>query len=278
MFFTFSKIFWMVFTPLTFTGLCLAVGFFLREHRSGVWLLRIGMTLFLSIGCLPIGHNIIVRLENTYPVPELPKKIDGIIVLGGAIELSQSVARQEPQLNVHANRVTSFIALSHSYPQAKLLFTGGSGSLIQSSSGESEQFHILLKKLNFNDKRVIYEGQSRNTYENMKNSYALVHPQAGENWVLITSAYHLPRAVGVFYSADWPVIPYPAGYLTGGDYIWWPTLDVLGGFYKFQVALRELVGIIAYTLTERIRRDYFAEDNTCLHFGSCVVFSGDAPG
>ncbi len=268
-----SKIFWMIFTPLTFIGICLTVGMCLRQRRYGLWILGTGICLFLTIGFLPVGHNILVWLEGRYPVPTLPNKIDGIIVLGGFIDLSQSVAHGEPQLNVHANRLSAFIALSRNYPQAKMVFSGGNGSVFDSSSSEAEQVHIVLKKLGFHDAKVVYEDKSRNTYENMVNSYQLVHPQAGENWVMISSAYHLPRAAGVFHSHDWPVIPYPAGYLTNGTYRWLPSPDVLGGFYKFQVALREIVGIIAYIFTERIEREHFAEDKACLHTGPCAVIS-----
>ena len=83
-------------------------------------------------------------------------------------------------------------------------------------------------------------------------STELVHPKAGDKWLLITSAFHLPRSVGVFEKGGWDVIPYPAGYLEDGQYFVFRNLDVLGNFYKLQVAMKEIVGIIAYSFTGKL--------------------------
>jgi uncharacterized SAM-binding protein YcdF (DUF218 family) len=179
--------------------------------------------------------------------------VDGIIVLGGAIDTALTFSHAQVQLREKAERITEMVRLSRFYPKAKIVFTGGDGSLGHSSSAESTIMNTLLKNIGFNTGRIIYEDQSRNTYENYLYSVRLAHPQAGEKWVLVTSAFHLPRASAIFMSNGWGVIPYPAGFITDGKYRIMPNLDVLGNYYKLQVAAKEIVGIIAYTLTERIR-------------------------
>ncbi|MEK7801001.1 MAG: YdcF family protein, partial [Pseudomonadota bacterium] len=230
------------------------------KHLWGRRLLQTGVVLLCLIGFLPIGHNLLVLLENIYVDSTLPPKVDGMIMLGGVIDIEASVARHQVQLQGNPGRMIEFIRLSQQYPQAKAIVSGGNGMMRDVDTTESEQTAILLKKLHVPMDKIIFEKQSRTTYENMAFSKILANPQAEENWLLITSAYHLPRAVAVFTSNGWPVTPIPAGYMTDGVYRFMPSLDVLGSCYKFEVAVKEIVGIIAYTLTERINTDVHQED------------------
>lgn len=250
MFFITSKIFWALFSPLTLIGLMIVVGLVFKRLRK---LVGVGAALFVILGFLPIGPNLIVYLERQYgnTVPP-PYDLTGIIVLGGVINGERSETHQQVSLNDYAERITEMIRLSQIYPQARVVFSGGTGVLTQGSPKESEKVRILLKDMNISPERFEYEAQSRNTYENMTESFALVRPQPEDKWLLVTSAFHLPRSVGVFKKGGWNVIPYPAGYLEDGEYIWHPTLDVLGNFYKLQVASKEIVGIIAYSLTGKL--------------------------
>ena len=241
---------------MTLIAVLIGCGVILRKYSVGKWMSRIGVSLLLILGFLPVGQNMLVALESRNPAPiELPKKIDGIIVLGGSIDLKKSIAHHQVQLNENAPRITEMLVLAKRYPRAKVIFTGGDGNLLSSSSSESEQLNILLKNIGFNTSRIVFEGESRNTFENMEFSKTMVHPKSGESWVLVTSAYHMPRSAAIFNSHGWPIIPYPAGYLTDGTYKVMPSLDVLGNMYKFQVAAREIIGIMAYTLTGRIKTD-----------------------
>lgn len=250
MFFVASKIFWTLCSPLTLIGLMVVTGLLFKKLSKLVW---VGAVLFAVLGFLPVGPNLIVYLERQYAntVPP-PYDLTGIIVLGGAINGELSEIHQQVSLNDNAERITEMVRLSHIYPQARVVFSGGTGVLKEDSPKESEKVRILLKDMNIDPARFEYESQSRNTYENMTESLAMVRPQAGDKWLLVTSAFHLPRAVGVFEKGGWNVIPYPAGYLEEGSYLWHPTLDVLGNFYKLQVATKEIVGIIAYSLTGKL--------------------------
>lgn len=256
MFFMIAKIFWSLFQPLTVLALWIMIGICFFKFRFGRLFLISGCSLFLALGVLPVGQNLLVYLENTFVSSRmLPSDIDGIIVLGGSMDTGLSFAHEQVQLNENAERITEMIRLSYIYPKAKIVFTGGDGSQGQTSGKESIVLRSLLNNLEYDTSRIIFESESRDTFENYLFSKRLVHPQAGEKWLLVSSAFHLPRASAVFSSNGWNVIPYPAGFLTKGQYSLMPNLDVLGNYYKLQVAVREIVGIIAYTLTERIKPD-----------------------
>lgn len=250
MFFISSKILWMLCSPLTLIGLMILSGLIFHKLSK---VSATGVILFLILGFLPVGPNLIVYLERQYGKPApMPKNLTGIVVLGGVINGERSEHYQQISLNDNAERITEMIRLSTVYPQARVIFSGGSGELNQSSPKESEKVRTLLKNLNIQPLRFEYEEVSRNTFENMAQSKLIAHPQAGDKWLLVTSAFHLPRAMAIFKKGGWDITPYPAGYLENGSYIWYPTLDVLGNFYKLQVATKEIVGIIAYSLTDKL--------------------------
>ncbi len=256
MFFYLGKIFWALLSPLTLIGLLLLIGCGLRCMGRAKWgnrILGAGIGLFLIAGFLPIGPNLMVWLESRYEVPApMPEKVAGIIILGGAVHSEMSHIHNQPSLNEYGERVTEGVRLSRLYPQAKIVYSGGEGTLISGSSTEAEETKKLLENMGISTDRIVFESTSRTTYENMTDSKALINPQAGENWLLVTSAFHMPRSVAVFKKGNWDVIPYPAGYLEKGAIVVAPRLDVLGNFYKLQVAMKEFVGIIAYALTGKI--------------------------
>lgn len=256
MFFALSKIFWLLCSPLTFIGLLILGGSILilaRRERWGRRILAAGCGLFLVCGFLPVGSNLMVALENKYVKPSpLPDKVKGIIVLGGMSDGTLTASHDEVNLNDNAERLTAMIELSRHYPQAQVIFTSGPGFAEESSYKESRNIEKLLKQIGISTSRFIFEEQARNTFENMTYSREIAHPQPGDTWLLVTSAFHMPRSVAIFTAGDWAVIPYPAGYIEEGEYRIKPSLDLLGNFYKLHVATREIVGIIAYHLTGKL--------------------------
>lgn len=269
MFFTASKLLWIIVSPLTLITLLIGVGAIARKYKAGRIGMGAGISLLMILGFLPIGHNMMVYLENKYPpMQDFPAKVDGILVLGGSINLKTSIARHQVQLNENAPRITEMLYLSKLYPDAKLVFTGGDGNLLKSSSNESIELYSLLKDIGFSPSRIIFEGESRNTFENMQFSKKLINPQPEEVWILVTSAFHMPRSMAIFDTNGWKVVAYPAGYLTNGQYRLTPDLDVLGNMYKFQVAAKEFVGIMAYTLTGRIKTNDDKKDSPLIPSGT----------
>ncbi len=256
MFFYLGKIFWALLSPLTLIWLLLLIGCGLKWAGRPAWggrFLVAGIGMFLLLGILPVGPNALYWLESRYEMPApMPEKIDGIIVLGGAVHSEMSQIHNQPSLNEYGERITEAIRLSRLYPHARMVYSGGEGQLFPSSTTESAETKKLLENMGISTERIVFESSSRTTYENMIDSKTLINPQAGENWLLVTSAFHMPRSVAVFKKGGWNVIPYPAGYLEKGVPVWVPRLDVLANFYKLQVAMKEIVGIIAYDLTGKI--------------------------
>jgi uncharacterized SAM-binding protein YcdF (DUF218 family) len=185
-------------------------------------------------------------------VPARPARVDGIIVLGGAIEPGLSADRKAISLNGNAERLVAFAALARRYPEAKLVFTGGSGNLMQPNQREGDWLGPFLDAAGIARERVIVERDSRNTDDNARMSKALVKPRDGEVWVLVTSARHMPRAVGIFRKQNWPVIAYPVDYLTTREVGWSFGFNLAGGLAALDAAAYEWLGLAYYRLSGRI--------------------------
>ncbi len=189
------------------------LGLLLCRWPAGQALLVVAVAAQATCLALPVDAWAIRPLEDRFPaVTAYPERVDGIVVLGGAIDDLTSRDRDTPTLNSAANRMTTFVELARRYPLARLVFTGGSGDIEQGVSNEAEYARILLEQLGLPQERVLFESASRTTWENAVNAAALVAPRPGERWVLVTSASHMPRAVGVFRRVGWTVLPWPVGY------------------------------------------------------------------
>lgn len=248
--FLFGKIAWWLIRPGNFLLLLLALGLLLRGlgHRAtGRLCTTVAIVSFFAIAVLPIGPWFLSPLEARFPQPTLPQSVDGIIVLGGAIDPVRSEDRQQLVTNGSVERLLAFADLARRYPNAKLIFTGGTGSVVDSKSREADWLIRLLPILGPAESRVMLERELRNTFENAAYSKALAKPAPGEAWVLITSAVHMPRSVGVFRAQAWPVIAYPVDYQTlarpiAGGF----EFDFLHGLSAMDAVAYEWIGLIYY--------------------------------
>lgn len=185
-----------------------------RASRAMVVAATVALAL---IGILPWSDWLVAPLEHRFPPPSsLPEQIDGIVVLGGAINPVLSAERGQPSVNASAERLFAMVELGRRYPGAKLVYSGGTGSIARPEVKEAPIARDILNQIGFDTARVIFEDQSRNTWENATLSRALAQPRDGETWLLVTSAGHMPRAIGVFRAAGWPMVAYPVDYLTPG--------------------------------------------------------------
>jgi uncharacterized SAM-binding protein YcdF (DUF218 family) len=245
-----SKIMWVLVNPENILLISLVVGAFLLftdRKDLGRRLVTISSVAILLFSIFPWDKLVKLPLENRFAIPEpLSKSIDGIIVLGGPERIRESYARGQAVLRDSAERLTTFVGLSRRYPEAKLIYSGGSGNLKGQEFKGSYVAKILFEQLGLGTERVLFESESRNTLENAKYSFDLAKPQKGEKWVLVTSASHMPRAVGVFRKVGWPVIPYPVDYSTTGKIEFGIFLDGFAGLSSLSSVLREWVGIVAY--------------------------------
>lgn len=254
MFFDLSKFLWMLIDPINLILPPLVIGVFLlwtRWKRTALGILT-GLTVFLVlISILPIGNWMIWYLEDRFSVVrELPEHVDGIIVLGGSFHQSQTRQRDQISLTGNAERLTEFVRLARHYPDAKLVFTGGSsipGRLPLEADIAKRFFH----EIGLDVGRIVFERRSRNTAENAELTKELVTPGPDTTWLLVTSAFHMPRAVGSFRKAGWRITPYPVDFKTalrpqriGG-------INVVGTLRQLSLGLHEWVGLVAYRLTDR---------------------------
>lgn len=242
MFFWISKIFWALAQPSNLLLLLLAAGalaLLLGRRRLASWLLYPAILAFLLLGLFPVGEWLILPLENRFPtLAEPPDEVDGIVVLGGAVDLSVAESRGIVAFHANAERDITMVELARRYPDARLIYTGNS------NWPPFVRRHGLAE-------RVIFEDQARNTYENAVFSKRLASPVPGERWLLVTSASHMPRSVGVFRQVGWPVIPYPVDYETEGELEILVTPDVARRWTDFDRAVKAWIGLFAYWLTGR---------------------------
>lgn len=236
---------------LCFLGL---IGFGLRfwKKECGNRLIGVAMALVLFFGFIPVGPLMLNWLEYQYEKPEkLPANISGIIVLGGMFDGHLSRETGEIAANSNIERMICFTELAKKYPNARKVFSGGSGDISHPDASEADVARAYLDRIGMDEKSVFYDMDSRNTYENAEFSKELMNPTEKQNWVLITSAFHMPRSVGIFEKLDWNVIPYPCDYNTTSKAtdVFGTPLDAMRNFRMLNIAVKELIGSVVYYVT-----------------------------
>jgi uncharacterized SAM-binding protein YcdF (DUF218 family) len=253
MFFVLSKILGFFAIPSNLVVSIGILGLLLLPTRfacAGRRLAFASLIVLAILGLSPVGNALIIPLEERFPPWDAARGAPaGIIVLGGALSPHVSAARNEVALNEAAERLTVAVELARRYPDARILFSGGSGALIFDEGAEAEFAMRLFEGLGIARGRVMLEDRSRNTVENAVFSKAIAQPKPGERWLLVTSAHHLPRAIGIFRKADFAVEPYPVDWRTSGrEDALRPFPTVGDGLRRTDTAVREWVGLVAYWL------------------------------
>ena len=243
-----GKLLTMALLPAALLVEFVLLGLLFGRWRAGRILSAIGALGLAACLLLPVDAWSIRPLEDRFPqVVVPPQDVDGIVVLGGGIDDLTSLDRGTPILTSAGNRITTFVILAHRYPKARLVFTGGSGSIVQGVSNEARYAREMFEQLGVPPDRITFESRSRTTWENAVDTVALVHPKPGERWVLVTSAAHMPRSVGVFRRAGWRVLPWPVGYQSRDRITSYP--QSLGGkLATLDWATHEWIGLVAYRI------------------------------
>jgi uncharacterized SAM-binding protein YcdF (DUF218 family) len=255
LFFIVSKIFWMFLSPVAVLLIAALIGAWQskgRFPRTGRTIALAAILILIVAAMTPLGLILVSPLEDRFPppAPSLPAPY-GIIVLGGAINGPTSQARGQA-VGEEEQRVVEAAILAKHFPEAKIVFTGGSGSLFDLEPTEATEAKKLLVELGVDPSRIILEGRSRNTVENARLTAAIVHPEPSEPWLIVTSAFHMPRAMGVFRKAGFDAIAYPVAYRTP----WQWDFDPARNLRIFEIAMREWIGLFVYWTTGRIDQPF----------------------
>jgi len=248
-FFTLSKLFWMVAQPDHFLLLMLLLGLLFWRNFFGVLLVWTSVLIFLLISVFPVGNYLLRPLENRFPVIAPPDAIAGIIVLGGGEDAELSAIHGAPQFNSAAERLMVVPHLLQKYPDAKVIFTGGSGALLRPQYRGGDVAKQWLEQQGVSE-RLIIERDSRNTYQNALYSKEIID-QVGTNdkpWLLVTSAFHIPRSVGVFRTVGINVWPYSVDFRAAENRL---RPDFTWNMHDFKTATREWIGLLVYYFTDK---------------------------
>jgi uncharacterized SAM-binding protein YcdF (DUF218 family) len=199
--------------------------------------------MFVLLGVTPLGGLLARPIEARFPRAPLPEHITGIVTLGAGLGVPALVSRGAPGTSPSIDRLVSTYELARLHPEARVVFSGGWGADADAIAARAD-----FLRLGLDPARLVLEGRSRNTYENLAFSQAMVHPRPGETWVLATSAIQLPRAMAVAQRVGWRMIPWPTDYRTDARPLWRS-----GGWFRIgdnlrltDEAVHEWLGLAAY--------------------------------
>ncbi len=244
--------------PLAWAVLLLMAGLLVpkRAPNFSRRLCQAALAVLLLTGWGLPSEILLRHLEDQNPLPPAQATLQryvGVVVLGGALERSRLWEDRPGQVafTSAAERMTVPLGLLQRNPQLRLLFTGGNGDLNFSALTEADRAKIYFDSMGVPAKRVIYEAASRTTYDNAVLSAKLDGVDPKQPWLLLTSAYHMPRSLAVFRAAGWNVTPYPVDFRTAKTTSW-SAFSLERGPEKWHLALHEMAGYWAYRLTGRI--------------------------
>ena len=250
MFFILSKLFWIVFAPshvpFVLAAAAIVLALLHRERLARQVVIALFGYLFV-VGGLPIGALALRPLENRYPRPAWPAHVDGILVLGGGLDVPTLMSRGVVGRPAAEPRLIGAFELARRYPDARLIFSGGSGEVVPDAA-DAVGAKYIFAQVGLAPARLELESKSRNTWENLAFSRAIARPREGQVWVLATSASHLPRAMGVAARLHWKMVPWPTDYATQRSGL--PGfLDLPQNLELADMAFHEWIGLAGYRLS-----------------------------
>lgn len=251
-----SKLLAFLTQPLAWVALLLLASTLLIKP-SPRWAARLGATalgLLLLLGWEPLPNTALRYLEAQYPATATDQLVQahvGVIVLGGALEPAYAwTAPGQSALNDAAERMTEVAPLLHRHPHLKVLFTGGEGELFGTGPSEAERARQFFLAQGLAPNKLVLESASRTTFENAVLSRQMAGVNASQPWLLLTSAYHMPRSMAAFQKAGWHVTAYPVDFRSGNATPW-SQYSMDQGVKRWRLALHELLGLLAYRLAGR---------------------------
>ncbi len=246
-FFTLSKMCWFVFEPSHLLIWMLVGGVILTalRYRAGISLTAVCATAYLTLLVLPVGNWALRPFEDEFSRPPWPSHVDGILELGSGMNGDILRSRGEPGMENDQGGLIATYILARRYPQARIVFSGGSANLGSGGVPEARVAEKVFRDMGQDQRRIAYEAKSRNTWENIAFSQKLAKPKPHEVWILVATAYHMPRAMAVAQRLGWRMIPWPSDYLTSEK---GPQthLSFTANLSHLDLAVHEWIGLLAY--------------------------------
>jgi uncharacterized SAM-binding protein YcdF (DUF218 family) len=256
-FFVLSKTLGTMLLPVNFLigiGVLGAILLLTRWGALGRKLLAASAVLLALCGFSPVGKLLILPLEQRFPVWDASRGApDGIVVLGGAIDPDLSAALGRAILDRSGDRIAAAAELARQYPNARIVYSGGNANLIRDDTAKEADYALsMLEDLGVAKARLAADRLSRNTVENAEFVKAIANPKPGERWLLVTSAFHMPRSIGLFRKAGFKVEAYPVDWRASKSRAFSFSSVAMNGLERTDVAMREWIGLTAYWLTGKI--------------------------
>ncbi|MBV9570706.1 MAG: YdcF family protein [Alphaproteobacteria bacterium] len=246
-FFHIGKVVWYAVEPshLLIWGLVVGSMLALLGRRTGAIICSACALFCLLLLILPIGNWVLRPLENSVPRPLLPGRVDGILVLGEGLNGDILHSRRTPGLEHGAASLVAAMALARRFPAARVVFSGGAGDLNPEGQTEAAVAAKTFSENGLAHSRLLLEGKSRSTWENLVFSRALANPTSRQVWVLVASAAHMPRALAVARKVGWAMVPWPSNYLTTREGLE-AHLSFSSNLNHLDLAAHEWLGLMAY--------------------------------
>ena len=255
-----SKVLWFLFNPINLIILFILIGFLLNllnYIKISKYIYIFSFILFFITSVLPSGSYLNFLLEKNFHNMQYNfKNIDGILILSGATNPYLTNIHNQINLNSSAERLVESVILMKKFPKAKIVFSGGSGTININHSKFTHSYvaNKFFVNMGINANRIIYEKKSRNTFENILFSKNIINPKNNEKWILITSAFHLKRSLAIAKKLKWNLIPYPVDFNKDKKFNlkFSSFFNFLSNISEFNKSMHEWIGIFAYKLMGRL--------------------------
>ena len=254
MFYFVSKIVWFFLTPSNLMVTLALVGLWLMRGKRAVFGARLAVGgaigLFVA-GLSPLANALILPLEERFPAyRDNGVPVAGFIVLGGTFDTEATNARGQMALNETGERIIALGELARRYPAARIVYAGGGSEFTPDTTPEATLVENTASSLGVAPARMAYDRQSLNTFENAVYAKKVAQPQPGERWLVVTSAFHMPRTIGVFRKVGFDVVAYPVDYRTAGSVSLLRSFAFVGeGLRRTEIAAKEWIGLLSYRLS-----------------------------
>jgi len=250
-----TELAWTLLQPSAVLVLLVAlalVATWLRWQAVAATFLTAFLLVVAAVLLLPVEEWLGAPLETRVARAPLPPRADGIVVLGGAVAWRVTRERGQLSLNAAGERIAALAALAQRYPDARLIVTGSFADAFAHDLRATPTDASLFFGPHFAGRRVTFLGDARSTYEDALLALEAAEPRQGETWLLVTSAWHMPRALGTFRTLGWRLTPVPVDYRTTGELRIAPDWDVAGTLADLDRLVREWGAIAVYRRTGRL--------------------------